>query len=203
MVVFDFNTDDRNNAIATFRETWKKLKTSLANKEFTYDQTDTALETTFLKVFNDIFQSIGKTALSTKLKDVFSSYCVGRGTILRTDEVVSRCRFIPIANYIKHDNRFSPEKVEWLYLAIGDSDEKIKHCSESECNAQARDRFGFCNFSLNAEYGDVKIVDLTKFADEKYDDFNKQLESSMQRCKKSEERKFQLSIWVSKHIQQC
>jgi len=195
-IVLDFSPDERKKAAVTFKKTWEQLKNLLANKVFSYDQTERALQTDFLKQFDDLFQSIGKTVLSTELKDVFSSYTVGRGTILGVDEVVSYCRFIPIANFIKHDNRFSPEGVEWLYLAIGSNNETIKHCSESECNAQKSDRFGFCHFSLNTECGDVKIVDLTKFADENYDDFNNQLVSSIQRYKKSEEQiRYGIRMW--------
>lgn len=197
--VFDFNPDDMIRVTVTFKKTWEQLKNSLANNDFSYDQTEKALKTTFLKTFDDLFQSVGKTNLSTELKAVFNSYCIGRGTILRADEVISYCRFIPIANYITHDNRFSPEKIEWLYLAIGSSDEKIKHCSESECNVKKGDRFGFCHFSLNTDYGDVKIVDLTRFDNQNFNNFNNQLVSSIDHNKKSEKQiKYEISMWVLK-----
>ena len=89
--------------------------------------------------------------------------------ILKRDEATPYSRFLPIAKFIEEDNRFSPPYVEWLYLAIGDTDKHIRECAEAECRAEKGNRFGFCHFTLNKIYDNKPIVDLTKFANESYD----------------------------------
>lgn len=68
---------------------------------------------------------------------------------------------MPVSEYIKDDNRFSPAGVEWLYLAIGDSEGIVKECAEKECRAKSGERFGFCKFDINDNYKDLKLIDLT------------------------------------------
>lgn len=176
--LFDFNPKDMAKVKNTLKSTWELFRNSLANNEFSYSQTEKALETVFLKQFDQLFQICGKTVLSTYLEEIFSNYCIGRGTVLRPNEPTPYSRFIPMAEFIKDDNRFSPPKVEWLYLVIGNTDEHIKHCSEAECRAEKGNRFGFCHFKLNSSYADVRIVDLTKLATETYDKINADLEIS-------------------------
>lgn len=96
-----------------------------------------------------MFLAVGKEKLTTELMAVFDTNAIGRGTILKPGEETPFSRFTPIAKFIKDDNRFSPPGIEWLYLAIGNTDEHIKHCAEAECRAEKGDRFGFCHFSLS------------------------------------------------------
>ena len=169
---FEFNSHDRERTKKTFEKTWGDFRESLAKNEFSYDQTDKALESIFLKQFDQLFLMCGKTLLSVSLKDVFATYNIGRGTKLEINEETPCSRFIPIAKYIHKDNRFSPPGVEWLYLAIGDTDAHIKGCAEAECGVKKGNRFGFCKFSLVSIYGNSAIVDLTKFANDSYDNIN-------------------------------
>lgn len=167
-----FNSDDKAKAEETFKSKWAEFRNALANNEFSYDQTDKALNNIFLKQFDKLFQSCGKELLAVSLKDVFDNHYIGRGAVLHSPGSTSYERFIPDAKFIKHDNRFSPPNIEWLYLAIGDSEEHIKKCSEAECGVRNGIRFGFCHFNLNSDYDDIKIVDLTKYIDSSYDEIN-------------------------------
>ncbi len=166
----------RTSAINAMKKTWGEFRNDLANNKFTYDDTTKALETCFLKQFNDLFTNSGKDYLSTDLDTIFSEYHIGRGTILSKDEAVSYSRFLPIAKYIKDDNRFSPPQVEWLYLAIGETDSDIQHCAEFECKASKGERFGFCNFNLNDDFKTIKIIDLTKYAEKSQDEIDAELQ---------------------------
>lgn len=60
---------------------------------------------------------------------------IGRGTILGDTEVTNYERFVPRKEFIKDDNRFSPQGVEWLYLAIGTEDD-IHQCAQAECRVK-------------------------------------------------------------------
>ena len=100
---------------------------------------------------------------------------IGRGTILKTDEVPNYERFLPKEEYIKEDNRFSPPRVEWLYLAIGD-DNDIHECAQAECRAKKGNRFGFCHFQFDSKYDECKLVDLTIADDVSYAELNAVLE---------------------------
>ncbi|MGM9552001.1 MAG: RES family NAD+ phosphorylase [Clostridia bacterium] len=104
---------------------------------------------------------------------------VGRGTILNSDEVPNFERFLPKEEFIKENNRFSPPKVEWLYLAIGE-EWSIHECAQSECRAKKGDRFGFCHFQFEPQYDDCKLVDLTIADDISYTELNLSLEEYRQ-----------------------
>ena len=116
------------------------------------------------------FNSDGK-ALRKDLKGKL----IGRGAILKNDEVPNYERFLPKEEYIKEDNRFSPPHVEWLYLAIGD-DNDIHECAQAECRVKKGNRFGFCHFQLDAKYNECKLVDLTIADDVSYAELNAALE---------------------------
>ena len=177
---YDFNPRDRAKAEETFKATWTQFRDALARKDFKYDETEKALDTTFLKAFNQMFLAVGKEKLATELTDIFDNNVIGRGSKLKPGEATPFSRFTPIAEFIKDDNRFSPPGIEWLYLAIGDTDEHIKRCAEAECRAEKGDRFGFCHFKSNASHEGVKIVDLTKMSDEDYDTINSELSSAFE-----------------------
>lgn len=95
----------------------------MAKGLFSYDEIDKAKHQTFLKVYDDLFNKhsgIGHKTIA--IKDLKCAL-IGRGTILKNDEVPNYERFLPKEEYIKEDNRFSPPGVEWLYLAIGNDND--------------------------------------------------------------------------------
>lgn len=169
----------------TMKRTWSEFREALANGKFDYDDTKSALTMTFLKKFDEWFKRLGDREMSVSLAECFSGKFVGRGTVINPTEPLDTPqydRFMPKAEFIKEDNRFSPPGVEWLYLAVGSSEDIVRECAERECRAKSGNRFGFCGFELNSGYEHFKVVDLT-IADEKsYDDINGILVSLRERA---------------------
>ena len=168
----------------TIKRTWAEFSDALARKDFDYTDTDTALAVTFLKQFDKWFQGIGKTEMSLTLSECFNRKFVGRGTIIKPSEpedLPPYERFIPISKFITADNRFSPAGIEWLYLAVGDTQEIIQECAEKECRVKRGERFAFCNFQINENYSNVKVVDLTIADELSYEDINDRLRAVEQR----------------------
>lgn len=163
-MILDFkNTDGCVDAINT---TWNEFRNALANNELVYSDVDKALNYVFIKQLNDFFNDHGfKEIYTKKLSEVFTYRNeVLRGTKLKDDETPDHNRFMPLSKYITEDNRFSPDGVEWLYLAIGkirDGEGIAKTCCIKECKADIGQRFGTCHFKMNSSFADVKLVDLT------------------------------------------
>lgn len=171
--IFDFSGIEKSEQ--TIRKTWSEFRECLANGLFSYDEIEKAKKQTFLKVYDDLFQKhSGIDHKIIALKDL-KAKLIGRGTILKNDEVPNYERFLPKEEYIKEDNRFSPPHVEWLYLAIGD-DNDIHECAQAECRVKKGNRFGFCHFQLDAKYNECKLVDLTIADDVSYAEINETLE---------------------------
>ena len=158
MKFFDFG--DRQKSEETIYRTWIDLRDSLKNKEFSYKDIDKAKSITFLRVFDSLFnQHSGFRYITKQIKDINRG--IGRGTKLSPDEKVNFERFIPKKEYITHDNRFSPEGIEWLYLAL-DTDVAAIEVSKREIHTHLGDRFGFCSFAF-----DKRIFSLLKHFFEK------------------------------------
>lgn len=156
--IFNFSSIDESEK--TIRKTWNEFRECLANGKFSYKEIDKAKKQTFLKVYNDLFyKHRGIDHKTIVIKDL-KHKLIGRGTILKDNEVPDYERFLPKEEYIKEDNRFSPPGVEWLYLAIG-NDNDIHECAQAECRVKAGNRFGFCHFQFDDKYDDHKLVDLT------------------------------------------
>lgn len=143
--IFDFSGIE--NSEQTIRKTWNEFRECLVNGLFSYNDIAKAKKQTFLKVYDDLFHKhsgIDHKTISIKdLKDKL----IGRGTILKNDEVPDYERFLPKEEYIREDNRFSPPHVEWLYLAIGD-DNDIHECAQAECRVKKEIDLDFVIFNL-------------------------------------------------------
>lgn len=171
--IFDFC--DIENCENTIKQTWIEFRECLAKGSFSYNEIDKAKHQTFLKVYDDLFcKHSGLDHKTITLKDL-KRELMGRGTILKNDEIPNYERFLPKEEYIKEDNRFSPPHVEWLYLAIGD-DNDIHECAQAECRVKKGYRFGFCHFQLDSRYDECKLVDLTIADDVSYAELNADLE---------------------------
>lgn len=103
---------------------------------------------------------------------------LARGTKLKAPETVSYDRFLPKAEFINEDNRFSPVGIEWLYLAWASDKNLAEQCTIKECRASTGNRFGICLFEINSANKDEKIIDLTLADEMTYEDLNAQLENS-------------------------
>lgn len=168
----------------TMQLIWADFRNALSQEQFDYNDIESALKATFLKQFDDWFHNIGKQEMTFSFYDIFKNMMAGRGTIIMPDEPAETPkynRFLPIAEHIKADNRFSPAGVEWLYLAIGETETQIQQCAEKECRVKSGQRFGFCNFELEKDYADLKVVDLTIAENMSYDNINDRLRTVYQK----------------------
>lgn len=171
--IFDFSGIE--NSEKTIRKTWNDFKECLAKGLFTYQEIDKAQKQTFLKVYDDLFhQHSGIDHKTVTIKDL-KNQTIGRGAILKKNEVPDFERFLPKEEFIKEDNRFSPPGVEWLYLAVGE-DYDIHECAKAECRANKGDRFGFCHFQFDSQYDNHKLVNLTIADSVSYAELNSFLE---------------------------
>ena len=178
---------DIGNNKNAIKNTWNEFRDSLMNKEFSYNDTEKAKETTFLRVFNDLFST--NHGICHLIKDISDiNFVMGRGSILNETEEAVCDRFLPKAQFIKSPNRFSPVGVEWLYLALEDTVKAID-IAKQEIHVSSGKRFGFCYFEFEKNSQNGKIVDLTIADDYEYDDFNDALESYIQKIFQQEKTK--------------
>lgn len=180
--IFDFTSREKSEKI--MRESWEEFRNALARGEFSYDETDKAMATTFLHVFDNMFQYDGvKKLLTKRFKDIRTGeFDLGRGTRLRPEEMTaSYDRIMPCSRFITNDNRFSPLGVEWLYLSLGDKNEdgssNSKEIAQKECRMHSGEKFAFCQFELPSVYDDLLIVDLTSGSDLTFEQLNHGLEN--------------------------
>ena len=107
---------------------------------------------------------------------------------LKKDENPDYQRMLPVAEYIKEDNRFSPPGIEWLYLSVGNEYNKAVLGSKAECRKNDHDRFASCLFEIENSYQDLMIADLTLADDISYEKINDRLEQSGQKYKSKQVR---------------
>lgn len=172
--IFDFS--GIQNSEKNMRKTWSEFRQALEDGDFTFDDIDKAKKSTFLRVYDDLFnQNSGIEHKTISVKEL-KGKVIGRGTILGDTEVPNHERFVPRKEFIKDDNRFSSPGVEWLYLAIGTEDD-IHQCAQAECRIKTGQRFGFCHFKFDEQYDELKLVDLTIADHISYSELNQQLEN--------------------------
>lgn len=161
---------------------WDEFRCNLADQKFKYDDIASALNTTHLSVFNDLF--LNEHHLFEKdLGDVLShnTNIIRAAHIRDSDPIPTYARFIPTEKYITSHNRFSPPGVEWLYLAISPHEElgtPFSHaeiCALKECRANCDEHYALCSFRLKDAYKNSKVVDLTIAKEHSYDDLNNNL----------------------------
>lgn len=178
--LFDFSAIEKNER--AMQNTWAEFRQQLASGVFSYDDLDNATQSTFLHVFNDLFQHghrfLEKPAGETLSTDI----SIVRAARLKSGAPVPGYdRFIPNAKFITSDNRFSPPGVEWLYLAFAPKSSgtnlKIEEkCALKECRATSGETFALCNFQIDEKYEKKMLVDLTIAKESDYDDINAFLE---------------------------
>jgi len=174
--VFDYDNISSNEK--AIEKTWNEFKFALKNRDFNYDDIDAAIETTFLRVFDDLFgKHNGLKVLTKTIGEIKQK--IGRGTILGESDVVNYERFMPKKVYINEANRFSPPGVEWLYIALEDDATAI-NTAKKEIRISEGERFGFCYFKFNENVCSSRIIDLTIADKYTYDEFNLALEKFSQ-----------------------
>ena len=179
-MIFDFANESVYKKV--LQETWEEFRNCLANKDFTYSDIQSALNTRFLRVFDDLFEH-GYPFFEKSIYSVLNSgvNLVRAARINSNDPLPNYDRFIPDAKYITKANRFSPPGVEWLYLAFSDHNENGDLCLEEkcalrECRAKVGDTFALCHFLPSDTYEDKKIIDLTIAKEVNFETINNELE---------------------------
>lgn len=95
--LFDFG--DIKKSEITIKNTWNEFQAALANKTFKYDEVESAMTTTFLKVFDDLFANCC-VRLERSLDIFQTDGYLARGAKLKALETVSYDRFMPKAEFI-------------------------------------------------------------------------------------------------------
>ena len=185
--IFDFSDLDKEETEKTLQKTWDDFRQKLANKDFLYSDIDYALESTFLRVFDDFFQH-SHQFLEVKADHVLTAD-TGVVRAARMDPDVPRPdyeRFLPKAELITKDNRFSPPGVEWLYLAFSQERSASKlnveeMCALKECRAKVGETFALCEFKLADRFKETILVDLTIAKEISFEGINNELEQCGQK----------------------
>lgn len=191
--LFDFDAPKEKDVIFN---TWQEFQKALANKEFSYDETDKALNSTFLKVFDDLLNSRCEE-METTIGEISNNWKLRRGAKVASAAEVNLERFIPKACFINEDNRFSPRGVEWLYLAMSPNAHDAEVCTKKECRAQDRDGFAICEFEMNSNWNDKKVINLTNTPEKTYEQINYILQ---QQGKKLKNKKMSRGVRNGMHI---
>lgn len=180
---YDFT--GREKTEATIVKTWAEFRQDLANHKFAYNDLERALHTTFLHVFDDVFQN-GHTLLEKRIGDILNAenHVVRAARINPSESAPNYERLMPKSECIKEDNRFSPPRVEWLYLAFA-SREKFptgslstaEQCALKECRAVSGEHFALCDFKANEKFANDLVIDLTIAKNTSFDEINALLEA--------------------------
>lgn len=183
--IFDFKRIGPSEE--TIKRTWNELGQALANKEFSYNDLGSALQTTYLRVFDDLLTNCHEL-FDIQFSQLLSDRsCLVRAARINIEDKIDYERFIPKSQYIKRANRFSPAGVEWLYLALGSEELHdgelltAEHCALCECRAQKNDNFAICKFAGNDDFKNAVIADLTIADGKTYDDINLEFEQESQK----------------------
>lgn len=155
------------------KETWNKLKEDLQCGRVLYNDTESLLEYTFFKQFDNMFGYMYEDN-TIEIRKVREFY---RGVNCSTDDFN---RFIPSEQY-SNLNRFNPPGDVFIYLGVSLDDDNIS-VSEIErgCIREMRlnqgDEVSFCKFvPSNESILDERVVDLTIGDNETYDELLKQV----------------------------
>lgn len=180
--IFDFSDVDKGKTEETLQKTWNEFRQGLAGREFLYSDIDNALQSTFLHVFDDLFQH-GHQFLEVHATDILTANTgMVRAARINPDALKPDYdRFLPKAEFITKDNRFSPPGVEWLYLAFSQDKTASKWttaemCALKECRAKKGERFALCQFKLTDRFKGTTLVDLTIAKETPFEEINKELE---------------------------
>ena len=155
------NFENRRNCVQKIRNDWTALREALKSKQLYYYETEKALQYSFLKVFDSHLELSGCQREVNMTFMQLRNFTLGRAAILRSGETATLNRFIPDKQYINSPNRFSPEGIEWLYLAIGTDEAAVVETTKAEIRAAAGDRFSYCPFKLSDSINYRKVIDLT------------------------------------------
>lgn len=167
------DSENRDNVIGKFRETWEEFRQALGQNIFNYKELEKAKEYTFLKKLDEVLQyEENNNDLQERFRNLQCHYSFCRATKKRDDESredINFERFLPKEKFIEKDNRFSPKGVEYLYLACKSrfgnemNYKYIEDVALKEIRAEKGNIYGICKFNIPESVAstDKKVVNLT------------------------------------------
>lgn len=167
------DTENRENVIGKFRETWEEFRQALGQNIINYKELEKAKEFTFLKVLDGVLKyEENNNDLQERFSNLHFYYSFCRATRKGDNESIEDMnfeRFLPKEEFIKEDNRFSPKGIEYLYLAcksrIGEEKnyKYIEDVALKEVRAEKGKVYGICKFNIPESVAntDKKVVNLT------------------------------------------
>lgn len=173
------NFENRRDCVQIIQNDWTELREALRSKQLYYDETEKALQYNFLKVFNSHLELSGCQKEVNKTFMQLRDFTLVRAAILRSGETATLNRFIPDRQYINSSNRFSPEGIEWLYLAIGTDEAAVVETTKAEICAAAGDRFSYCPFKLSDSINYRKVIDLTVADNRTYEQLDELVDTTI------------------------
>lgn len=170
----------RENAEAEMRKQWQCFTDYLLEHKDECMNVSKMLNAVFLKQYDDMFKNNEKY-MFVSLEDISNS-CFYRASKLsdnEKDSLIQAERMLPNKEYISESNRFSPEGVEWLYLAMSkDEDHTIaRNCCLYECKAEKNNIYAMCEFEIADTIKDKLVVDLTIANDLTYNDIENEIKN--------------------------
>ena len=173
------NFENRRSCVQIIQNDWAELREALNSKQLYYYETEKALQYSFLKVFNSHLELSGCQREVNKTFMQLRDFTLGRAAILRSGETATLNRFIPDRQYINSSNRFSPEGIEWLYLAIGTDEATVVETTKAEVNAAAGNHFSYCPFKLSDSINYRKVIDLTVADNSTYEQLDELVDTTI------------------------
>jgi hypothetical protein len=187
---FVFNYSGIENVEITTKRVWDEFKDELIIKKFNYKDIRDAKRYIFINTLDNALKyERNLERLTLLLRNVDCEFNLCRGTILGKIEVedkhnISYDRFIPKEEYIKDDNRFSPAGVEYLYLGIINKNidysennlSSIEELCLNEIRAGKNSEIALCNFKINDNSYNKKVVDLSIVQNKTFEDLQTELD---------------------------
>lgn len=184
--------EGRESCIQVYKEVWEDFRQRLSTGEYTYEQLENAKRHNFLKTLDDALSyEENMSTIEVNFSNLRLNYIFCRATKLKDEENsdnIHLSRFLPMSEYIKDDNRFSPKGVEYLYLGckfgISPSSRKyvdIEKVCLKEIRSEKGDTVGICNFEIplflhgkHIRDTNYKVIDLSPWDSYSFEDIEKE-----------------------------
>lgn len=187
-----FNFEGRNECINIFNGVWEDFRQQVSNVEYTTEELERAKEHVFLKTLDDVLHyEDNMERLAVSFATLRLNYIFSRATKLTEEESKSHIdlsRFLPMDKFIEDDNRFSPKRVEYLYLGSKFNIYSTKNYRNIEklCLKEIRSEkgniVGHCRFEIREYlYGkhvantDYKVIDLSLWDNYSFEEIQNEL----------------------------
>ena len=171
----------KEKALDALHSTWEDFRNDLKFKKFNYNDVSKAKKSNFLKALDGALNYGENKAFMTKdLRYLYTNSTLCRGAKIDVSEIknISYSRFIPDQKKYPSINRFSPEGIDYLYLALRFGRNKFNKArfnfAEETCikeiRAQRGDTVALCNFNILKTSFCKKVIDLTIAENKSFDE---------------------------------